>query len=123
MSLQLEELQTKHEKSLFQLENIKGDNYQINLYTSLPDYDTLLHFYRTILESDAKVMRQWRSGESKDSYAEEKTGRSHKLSLLEQLFLTLVRLCLGLLEFDLANRFGIPQSSVSRIGLTFYFTA
>ena len=118
MSLQLEELQTKHEKSLFRLENIKGDNYQINLYTSFPDYDTLLHFYRTILESDAKVMRQWRSGESKDSYAEEKTGRSHKLPLLEQLFLTLVRLRLGLLEFDLANRFGISQSSVSRITAT-----
>lgn len=118
MSLQLEELQTKHEKSLFRLENIKGDNYQINLYTSFPDYDTLLHFYRTILESDVKVMRQWRSGESKESYAEEKTGRSHKLSLLEQLFLMLVRLHLGLLEFDLANRFGISQSSVSRITAT-----
>ena len=37
MSLQLEELQTKHENSLFRLENIKGDNYQINLYTSFPD--------------------------------------------------------------------------------------
>ena len=118
MSLQLEELQTKHEKSLFRLENIKGDNYQINLYPSFPNYDTLLHFYRTILESDAKVMRQWRSGESKDSYAEKKTGRSHKLPLLEQLFLTLVRLCFGLLEFDLANRFGISQSSVSRITAT-----
>ena len=117
MSLQLEELQTKHEKSLFRLENIKGDNYQIDLYTSFSDYDTL-HFYRTILESDAKVMRQWRSDESKDSYAEEKTGRSHKLPLLEQLFLTLVRLCLGVLEFDLANRFGISQLSVSRITAT-----
>ena len=115
MSLHMEELQTKHEKSLFQLENIKSNNCQINLYTSFPDYDTLLHFYRTILESDAKVMRQWRSSESKDDYAEEKTGRSHKLPLLEQLFLTLVRLCLGLFEFDLANRFGISQSSVSRI--------
>ena len=111
----MEELQTKHEKSLFRLENIKSNNCQINLYTSFPDYDTLLHFYRTILESDAKVMRQWRSSESKDGYAEEKTGRSHKLPLLEQLFLTLVRLRLGPFEFDLANRFGISQSSVSRI--------
>ena len=54
---------------------------------------------------DAKVMRQWRSGESKESYSEMKSGRNFKLPLLEQFFLTLVRLRLGLLEFDLANRF------------------
>ena len=118
MSLQLAELQTKHEKSLFRLENIKDDNYQINLYTSFPNYNTLFYFYKNILESDAKVMRQWRSGESKDTYTEEKTGRSHKLPLLEQLFLTLVRLRLGLFEFDIANKFGISQSSVSRITAT-----
>ena len=118
MSLQLKELQTKHEQSLYCLDNIKDDNYQINLYTRFPDYHTLIYFHKNILESDAKVMRQWRSGESKDSYAEEKTGRSCKLPLLEQLFLTLVRLRLGLFEFDLTNRFGISQSSVSRITAT-----
>ena len=118
MSLQLKELQTKHEKSFFHLDNIKDNNYQINLYISFPDYETLLYFYENILESDAKVMHQWRSGESKDSYVEEKTRRSCKLPLLEQLFLTLVRLRLGLFEFDLANRFGISQSSVSRITAT-----
>ena len=46
MLLQLKELQTKHEQSLFRLDNIKDDNYQINLYTSFPDYDTLLYFYK-----------------------------------------------------------------------------
>ena len=46
MSLQLAELQTKHKKALFRLENIKDDNYQINLYTSFPDYDTLFYFYK-----------------------------------------------------------------------------
>ena len=34
---------------------------------------------------------------------------------MEQFFLTLVRLHLGLLELDLANRFGIAKSTVSRI--------
>ena len=58
---------------------------------------TLLAFYKDVLEDDAKVMRQWRSGESKDSYAEIKSGRNSKLPLLEQFFLTLVRLHLGLL--------------------------
>jgi len=80
VSLQLEELQVKY---LFRLENFKDDDHLINLYTSFPNYDTLLQFYKTILKSDAKVMYQWRGGESKDSYAEEKTGRSHKLPLLD----------------------------------------
>ena len=44
-----------------------------------------------------------------------KQGRACKLPLIEQYFLTLVRLCLGLFELDLANRFGISQSTVSRI--------
>ena len=40
------------------------------------------------------------------------------MPLLEQFFLTLVRLRLGLYEFDLANRFNISQSTVSRITAT-----
>ena len=75
-------------------------------------------FYEEILEDDAKVMRQWEGKKSKDCYADNKTGRHHKLPLLEQFFLTLVRLRLGLLEQDLANRFDISVSSVSRITAT-----
>jgi len=36
-----------------------------SLYTGFPDYDTLLAFYGTVLEEYAKVMRQSRSGKSK----------------------------------------------------------
>ncbi|XP_040062072.1 uncharacterized protein LOC120836984 [Ixodes scapularis] len=35
-----------------------------------------------------------------------------------ELFLLLVRLCLGLFEADLAHRFSIAQSTVSRIGMS-----
>lgn len=65
-------LHTKYEKSLFRLENIKDDNGLVHFYTGFPDYDTLLTFYKTVLEEDAKVMRQWRNGQSKESYAETK---------------------------------------------------
>lgn len=77
-----------------------------------------LLFYKDVLEDDAKVMRQWRSGESKESYAEIKSGRNSKFPLLEQFFLTLVKLCLGLLEFNLANGFSLSQSTVFRITMT-----
>ena len=42
-------------------------------------------------------------------------GAARSLSLLDEFFLVLVRLRLGLLKRDLADRFGISESSVSRI--------
>ena len=118
LTRQLITLQSKLEKSMFRLENIKKDDDLVHFYTDFPNYDTLITFYRTVLEADAKVMRQWRSGQSKDSYADIKIGRNFKLPLLEQFFLTMVRLRLGLLELDLAVRFDLSQPSVSRITMT-----
>ena len=77
----------------------------VRFYTGMPDQDILMAFYEEVLEDDAKVMRQWEGKRSKDCYADNKPGRHHKLPLLEQFFLTLLRLRLGLLEQDLANRF------------------
>jgi len=62
-----------------------------------------------------KVLKQWEGKEGKDSYDKVKTGQLCKLPLLEELFLTLARLYLGLSELDLANRFDVSKSSVSRI--------
>ena len=45
-------------------------------------------------------------------------GRNRSLPPLEEFFLVLVRLRLGLFEKDLADRFGISTSSVSRICIT-----
>ena len=42
-------------------------------------------------------------------------GRPASLSQEDKLFLMLVRLCLNLKEYDLAHRFEVSQSSVSRI--------
>ena len=90
--------------SLFRLENIKDKNELVRFYTGFPDYRTLLAFYEQILESDAKELWDSRrcgdSGEATDV----KYGPSCKLLLLEQLFLTLVRLHLGSFETD-SHRF------------------
>ena len=102
----------------FRYENIKRRDDLVKFYTGFPDHITLLAFYEEILESDAKVMRQWEGNRCKDSYDDVKIGRACKLPLLEQFFMTMVRLRLGLLELDLAFRFDISQSSVSRITVT-----
>ena len=103
----LDEAKTTASKLLFRLENIKEKDNLVKFYTGFPDYTKLVIFYEEILESDAKVMRQWDSKRYSENYDEVKYGRNSKLPLLEQLFLTLVRLRLGLFEQDLAIRFGL----------------
>ena len=96
-------------KSFFRLENICHDNDLIKFYTGFADYDMLIAFYEKILESDAKVMRQWQGKKNKDDYDEIKHGRFCKLPSIDQIFLTSVRFYLGLLEQDLAVRFKISN--------------
>jgi len=106
-------------KSLFRLKNIQDSDDDVKRYTGFPDCATLFAFYEIILESDAAVMRQWDGKNCKNDYdSESKRGRHTKLPLLQQFFLTLVRLRLGLYEFDLAKRFNVSQSTVSRITTT-----
>ena len=60
-------------------------------------------------------MRQWSGKRSGHDYSDIKAGPPCKLPLIEQLFLTLVRLRTGFPVLDIANRFGISQSTVSRV--------
>lgn len=118
LQVKLSQVESTYRRSLLRLENIRHSDDLVKFYTSFPDYKTLIAFYEEVLESDAQVMRQWEGKNSKDTYDDVKTGRACKLPLVEQFFLTLVRLNLGLLELDLANRFSISKSSVSRIVCT-----
>jgi len=118
LSEMLQQAENDVKKSCFCYENIEDRNDLVKFLFGLPDHLTLLTFYEEILERDAKVMRQWDGKRSKADYDEVKTGHMCKLPLMEQFFMTLARLCLGLPELDLAQRFNISQSSVSRITLT-----
>ena len=125
LELEVKELKDKlHESEdnvsrlLLRLENIKQNDSLIKFYTGFPDFATLIIFYEEILKGDAEEMRVWKGKDCKDSFDDFKCGRPHKLPLLEQFFMTLVRLRLGLLELDIANRFGVSQSTVSRTTLT-----
>lgn len=99
-------------KSLFCLDNIKENDDLVKFYTGFSDCVTLVTFCEQILKSNAKVMRQSDSRRCKEAGGDIKHGPCCKLPLLEQLFMTLVCLCLGLYETDLAVRFGVSQSTV-----------
>lgn len=59
LSKSLQQAENAAMKSLFCYKSIKDRDDLVKLYTGFPDHITLLPFYEEILESDAKVMRQW----------------------------------------------------------------
>ena len=85
-SERLQQVEDSAAKSLFCYENIENKDDLVKFYTGFPDHPTLLAFYEEILESDAKVMRQWEGKESKDDNDEVKCSHISKLPLLEQFF-------------------------------------
>ena len=96
----------------FSLESIAGDDSKVAFYTGFPTYKHLkICFY--FLGPAAKQLIYRDSRRIFDH--SKKGGRPRCLPPIEEFFLTLVRLRLGLLEQDIAYRFGVSQSTVSRI--------
>lgn len=106
-------LQSKIEKRRFCLANMKSDESKICFYTGFPNYATLLACYQFLGPAVNSLVydsnKQLVEGDSS------KRCRSRTLTPKDEFFLVLVRLRLGLMEQDLAYRFEISQSTVSRI--------
>ena len=99
----------------FRLMNMKDDNYvnsQISFYTGFQSYKALEAFYNFLGPATESLCYS-------NVVVSTKKKRHHRLlPPLEELFLTLVRLRLGLMEQDLAYRFDLSQPTVSRIIIT-----
>ncbi len=92
---------------------MKSDESKICFYTGFPNYATLLACYQFLGPAVNSLVydsnKQLVEGDSS------KRCRSRTLTPKDEFFLVLVRLRLGLMEQDLAYRFEISQSTVSRI--------
>ena len=95
-------------KQKFSLENIKDNNKLVVFYTGFPSYSALNTCF-TFLGPAVNFLQYHEAG------ALERRYRPHILSPIEEFFLVMVRLRLGLMEQDLAYRFNVSQSTVSRI--------
>ena len=95
--------------------SICNDDSKIAFYTGFPDYKTLMACFN-FLRPAVDNLTYWDSGKQIDRSLS-KTGRSRALTPLDQ-FVILVGLCLGLLEKDLAYRFNVSVSTISRIWKT-----
>ena len=107
---ELEEIR-KHESCRFSLESIASDDSKVAFYTGFPSYDHLKICFDFLGPAASQLIYR----DSRRVLDHSNKGRPRSLPPMEEFFLTLVRLRLGLLEQDIAYRFGISQSIVSRI--------
>ena len=108
----------------FSIDKIKDDNAAVLFYTGFPCYEALISFYKYIKPKLSK-MQYWkgekRLKESQPYQLDDnkgKPGPSRKLTFLDEFLLVLMRVKAGLFVQDLADRFGISTSLVSRICIT-----
>ena len=104
---------------MFRLSSIKDDDAKIAFYTGFSSYSYFKPFF-VFLEPAASNLIYSKKQEESCSQTGEKSKHCWPRCLppTEELFLTLVNLCLRLMEQDLAYRFNISQSTVSRITCT-----
>ena len=112
--------ETKLNAAEFRVSSVMYDDKQIQFYTGFASYKLFKACY-DFLGPAVDNLTYWDSSKNAESIAggEKGTkGRHRKLSPIDEFFLVMIRLRLGLLEKDLAYRCGVSQPTVSRILIT-----
>lgn len=99
---------SKVARKTFSVEDVAGNDDLVKLYTGFTTYSVFLAFYEFLGPSVNELAYRGVSQRA------QKRQRRRKVDSLNQLFLTLIKLRLNLRNKDLAFRFGICESLVSR---------
>ena len=78
--------------------------------STLADYKTLILCYKTVEQSARNI-----SYEHKRTTLDSNVGRPRALTKFQEFILVMLRLRLGLFENDLAHRFKVCRSTVSKV--------
>lgn len=113
LEAKLKEKDGQLEKQTFRLMNIKDDDAKVLFYTRFNSYRTFGAFFCFLGPAVNSLCYS-----SKNVTMVKKNRRHRSLPPIEECFLTLVRLRAGLTEQDIAYRFELSQSTVSRIVTT-----
>ncbi|KAL3983384.1 acetyl-CoA C-acetyltransferase [Sarotherodon galilaeus] len=113
---EIQELRVQRE---FGLQRFAGSDTDIRFYTRFPSYDHLMAFWFLIEPCIYEMIRVSRAKSAANRNEEvltpARTSTRQLLQPIDEFFLFLVFLSVGLKERDLAHRFNIHQSTVSRI--------
>ena len=101
----------------FLLKKFEGSDEEITFWTGFHSYSSLQYFIKFFVHPNMDKIKYWGSM-NKDEEAYDKCGPKRKLEPEDELFLTLVKLKQGSANKDLAERFEISSSQVSRIFIT-----
>ena len=115
LEMQCNQLQSRH----FFMDRFCHDPISIQFYTGFKDYSTLKAVFLA-LQPTALTMVRW-SQVQRNRNTNSLNGdvfRNESLPLIDQFFMFLCRVRQGFYEQDLAVRFNVSQSTVSRILLT-----
>ena len=115
----IEELESRLEAvnvERFGLERFSSNTHMIKFYTGFPNYECLSNFFRAIAPVAVNV-KTW-SQVKRSSSSTQYRNSVGKLLPIDQLFMFLHKLRLGSLDQDLADKFSVSQSTVSRNTIT-----
>ena len=108
---QIEKLQHHISISRFGIKRFGYDDSLINFYTGFFAYELLIYFYDCIAPTATNMKSPYYARAARATLQ----GRPRSMPIIDELFMVLCRIRLGLLEIDLADWFSIASSSVSRI--------
>ena len=101
------------------LERYSNNPDRIRFYTGFPSYTLLISFFQFVLPHAVKMV-SWNQVQrnNRGDAATMRTGFQCSLPLIDQYFLFLNKIKLGSFDVDLADKFGVSASTVSRIVTT-----
>lgn len=115
----------EHKHVCFSAENFRNQDQSIRFYTGIVNWTVFLELFNFIVARCKNTgMKYWRSDIDKDKNHQHdkpdqlRQGRPRSLSMLDEYFLTLVRLRHAFPEEHLAYLFKVSRSTVSRIFLS-----
>ncbi|XP_074628852.1 uncharacterized protein LOC141886548 [Acropora palmata] len=108
---------------LLTAEDLKGDDLKTRFYTGFVNFETFMVIFNSLSLITGKL-NYWNGKDSlkEKEYLEndvkQKPGPQRKMRLLDEFLLVFMRLRLGLLEQDLAQRFCVSVSTILRVLIT-----
>ena len=113
-------------KDQFGIAKFKDSDSDINFYTGFPDYQTLMTCYNLLNpgENGKDIVYNLSANDNltfptpnfkNQENPGNKPCRRWKLNSLDEFFIVLVSMTLGLFEVDFAHRFGVRASTVNKI--------
>ena len=112
---QHEEDVEKTQLSAFRMERFISSDSDFRFYTGFPNYSSFKAFYDYLSPACEHLVYHGSNTAPITSQSQIKCGKQRSMSPEQELFLVLTRLRLGLLLQDIAHRFNLSPSSVSRI--------